>query len=265
LEFTFVTAMLAAPWLLTHLIGNLRTIATVRLGPNPFGSTTFWGMLWQLAWNQGLVGAMAGLAIVLAALLIPSRFSGMVRESVGRGGRIRLGVLAIYVMLLLSSLGHGTVYLQQQGPVVLALIAIGAFAAAAMTHWCPGKAPWFAAAILLVPLGQSVHMIQRYRRDYAPDPSTAWVEEHVPAGTRVYIQTSLHPPLPTTEAATELWDEVSNDSAWRRKFESGLERFGLSAEQIPRALSEENLVQERGKRRGMFILGSRANLDAPPI
>ena len=45
--------------------------------------------------------------------------------------------------------------------------------------------------------------------------------------------------------------------------ESGLQRFNLTTDQLPRALSEENLVQERGNRRKWFILGSQLQMPVP--
>ncbi len=258
--FTAITALLAAPWLLTHLIGNLRTIATVRLGPNPHGATTLGGVLRQLAFSEGLGGAMLALVLVCVALVLPGSPLTTADESNRKGTRWRILLLVLYVAILLESLGHGTVFLHQQGPVVLALITLGAFAAVAINARALKLAPWIAIAVLLIPLIETCGRLSDDRKSYAPNPSAAWIETHVPAGTTIYWPPGLQNPLPTPAAANAAWDEVSDENAWRRKFQAGLERFGVATDQIPRALSEENLVQERGNRRWIFILGSRAAL-----
>jgi hypothetical protein len=260
---TAVVTLLTAPWLVTHLIGQLRTIATVRFGPNPFGATTLLENLKALAGANGL--AVAILAGAAGVVLFPfvRNIAASTGESPGRWDRLRVALLAIYVALLLLSLGHGTIYLHQQGPVVLALITFGTFAAGVLDRWFPRVAPWVVAALLLLPLGQSIWMVVQRQSWYVPDPSVAWVEAHVPSGTIVYTTGGLQNLLPTEASATALWSEVTDDHAWRAKFQSGLERFHLQAGQLPRALSDENLVQERGNRRGYFILGGRADLPDP--
>jgi hypothetical protein len=258
-----VTTLVAAPWLLTHLIGNLRTIATVRLGPDPHGGTTLVGNLVELAWHQGLAGAMLAFAVVILAMFLPGTVGTDPAQIARPGDRVRLAILGLYVALLLASLGKGTVFLHQQGPIVLALIVFGAFAAGPMNRWVPKYGPWISAVLLLVPLGQSIALIVTRHRMYAPEAATAWVEQHVPAGTIVYTEYSLHDLLPTPASAASLWEEVTDDNAWRRKFEAGMQRFHLDVSQIPPALSEENLVQERGNRRGQFIMGGRTDLPEP--
>ena len=114
-----------------------------------------------------------------------------------------------------------------------------------------------------MPLGQTIGLIVRHHQGYAPNGAVEWVNLHVPPGTILYTEYSMHDPLPTPASAAKLWEEVTDDSAWRKKFESGMQRFHLDLSQMPRALSEENLVQERGNRRGQFILGGRTDLPEP--
>lgn len=263
LGFSLVTTLLAAPWLLTHLIGNLRTVATVRLGPNPHGPTTLAGNLLEFAWRQGLIGAMLAFAVVLMALLFPRTNWADAGGSPHRGHRLHIAVLGTYVILLLASLGHGTIFIHQQGPVVLALVTFAAFAAALANRVSPAGAVCAVVLLLLVPLWGTIRLTEQYRKAYCPDSSVAWVETHVAAGTIVYFQDSMRQLLPTPASAQAQWDQFTNDSAWRRKFAAGLERFHLRADQIPPALSEENMVQERGNMRGMFILGGRTDLPEP--
>jgi hypothetical protein len=242
---TIITTLLAAPWLMTHLLGNLRTIFSVRLGPNFSESLAPFEVLKQIAWGEG----------ACAIFLFPLVLAGW------RGReKILVATLACYVLLLILSMFTGTVFLRQQGPALVAIIVFSAMAIQPLAAGRPVAWAWVLGVLLLLPLVQSARRIVELRGQYSPDPATAWVAAHIPAGTRVYIEGhvgSLREPLPTPEAASFLWQEVTDDSAWRKKFESGLSRFHLQTADIPPALSEENLVQERGNRRGLFILGSR--------
>jgi hypothetical protein len=257
---TVATTCLAAPWLLTHLLGNLRTIATVRLeGSSLDGATTLWGVLRDLGWSQGLLASMVGVVAVVGCLLIPNLFI----DHAGRSERGKIAVQAVYVAALFASLLHGKVLLHQQGAIVLSLMTFSLFSVKLLNRISRAAASWIVLLVLLLPFIHTLEMVRDSQRNYAPDGSISWVENHVPPGTIVYLQPGMQNLLPTSASASALWTEVSDDNAWRKKFESGLERFGIKADETPRALSDENLVQERGNRRGLFILGSRPGYDAP--
>ena len=262
---TTVTLLLAAPWFIVHLFGNLRTIATVRLGgANLEGASTFAGLLKEMAWSrQGLIGVLIGFCLVLIVLLIPGRNLSWTEDAGRPGERSRLTLLTMYVALLLASLIHGPVLLHQQGAVVLGLITFSAFAAAVVDRITPTFAPVVAILVFLMPALRTIQLIHHSREIYSADGSIDWVETHVPAGTIVYLQPGLQNLLPTAESSTALWREVTDAAAGARKFQSGMERFGLSAGQMPRALDDENMIQERGNRRGLYILGSGTQLIAP--
>ena len=83
------------------------------------------------------------------------------------------------------------------------------------------------------------------------------------SSTRLHVAPFFHDPLPTTQAADELWSQVNDGRAWEAKVRSGLQRFDLRADEIPRALSEDGMTYEKGNRRGYFILGSRTQLPEP--
>ena len=243
---TLATTLVAAPWLTTHLLGNLRTILTVRLGPTVSHSVAPRDILKLIAWQQGMAPALLMFPLVLLWMRSPDRN--------------RLIVLAVYIFCLFLSMLRGTVFLQQQGPQILAIIVFGATAMRPLAIWRPQLSSWVVALLLTLPLFQAARTIVAIRREYSPDLATAWIDAHIPPGTRVYIdggRGSLLDPLPTPAAANALWREVTDESAGRRKFESGLARFHLKTTEIPPALSEENLVQERGNRREFVILGSR--------
>jgi hypothetical protein len=245
------TALLSAPWLFTQLIANLRTIATVRFGPNPLGPTSLASALLWASWNQGMA-----ILFVLAAIA----------PFVHRGPqRLRLLVLAAYVACGVLSMagGTGTIYFDQQGVILLMVILLAAWAWPLWTGWPTRVSVSAACVILLLPLLQSVRVAIQLRQSYAPDGSAAWIEEHVRPGTLVYTDTPIHRLLPTAKCAQRLWAQVTDEAAWPRKFQSGLVRFSLPAFETPRVLSEASLVQERDIPRSYFILGGEQDLPEP--
>jgi hypothetical protein len=95
------------------------------------------------------------------------------------------------------------------------------------------------------------------------DYAVAWLQRHVPAGTIVYTTEEIKNPLPTAAAADAIWDEVNHTGAWTLKVTTSLKRFNVGAVNLPRAFSEEDMILEKGIRRGWYILGSRPTLDVP--
>ena len=242
-------AIWVAPWLMTHLIGNLRTIATVRFGGN--NSENWSGALRQLVVNQGL-----GPVILLAIF-------GLVMQA--KGTRVRFILPTLYTLLLSIAMLIGFADgVHQHGAVLIGwFILAAAVAPALLTKW-PRTVAVSLAAALVFPLVMSALQIRFNHQLDDHEDAVAWIEQHVPAGTTVYaIEGGERTLLPTPEASAALWSEVTDDQAWRKKMESGLSRFKLSAGELPRALSEENLVQERANRRKWFILGGRTDLPVP--
>jgi hypothetical protein len=252
-----VLLLLIAPWLTISPLGVLRTIATTRGTPlaAPAGNPRVATFV-DLAWGQGL-----GPAVLVGALpLVP--LSG--------GRRARVLVLAALVGLLALSMFAGPyVPLRYHGGPIVGLILLAAVGAGAAIRRCaavPWAAPVAVAVLLLLPTVQVVRQLAARRSSWTPEQATAWVEQHVPAGTRVYDQVvwDLRPPLPTPAAADAAWDEVTDQQAWRRKFQRGLSRFGPGvASVLPRAMSEDNLVLDRGLWRRYFILGADRQPDRP--
>jgi hypothetical protein len=105
--------------------------------------------------------------------------------------------------------------------------------------------------------------VQAHRQNWVPDDAVKWVEAHIPAGANVFLNSRFDDPLPTPQCADRLWQEEMNNDAAVKKFRSGLARFHLPETEIPRALSEENMSDERFVRRGWFILGSRSWITDP--
>lgn len=245
-----ITTLLLAPWIVTNLIGNLRIIATVRLA-DPTRVVPLKDTLLDFAVTQGL-WLLPLLAVVGA--LWPRR-----------GQRFPRILLAAYVVLAGASIVKATGFgLQHQGGPLVILIVMSAFALRPLMRF-DGKVAWIVCGLaLIVPAVQAVRSIAIRQRSYVDDaPAVAWIERNVPPGTRVYVVNSLFNPLPTRAASDALWAEVNDDGAWERKFLAGLQRFNLTSDQIPRALSEENMLVEKGNRRGWFILGSRGDVGRP--
>jgi hypothetical protein len=90
------------------------------------------------------------------------------------------------------------------------------------------------------------------------DGSAAWIEQNVPSGTTVYLTPSLRMPLPTAESADRLWRAVADPDAWQHKLQQSGARFGISQQQLPRAMSDRHVALDRGNRRRLFILGNEA-------
>jgi hypothetical protein len=92
---------------------------------------------------------------------------------------------------------------------------------------------------------------------YTPENSAEWIDEHVPPGTPVYVHPAFisRAILPTASAATAIWDLVSENHAWQTRMSEGFDRFSLPKDYLPRALSEDNLNEDRGLARRWFILG----------
>jgi hypothetical protein len=118
---------------------------------------------------------------------------------------------------------------------------------------------------LVLPFVMSVWDVG-YRRKLDSNPHVAeWIDQHIPAGTIVYMSQGIRDPLPTAESSAALWSEVANPDAWQQKFSSGLSRFkvSLSPDDYPRALSDANMRDERAFRREWFILGGHQDLAEP--
>jgi hypothetical protein len=246
-------AVFVSPWLMTSLVGELRAIATVRFNPTPSGHVPWTSTLAEFGFNKG--AALATILALAAVCMQP------------RGRMLRTLVLAFFWALLFASMlkerGFG---LHQHAEVFLALLVLLAASLPALLSRFPRIGIVAVILALALPTTLSATSIPHIRAAYQGDDVVPWVEQHIPAGTVVYIYGSpwLMPSLlPTPQSSQAIWSEVTDDQAWRKKFQAGLARFGLTADELPRALSEENLVQERGNSRGWFILGGHADLPIP--
>lgn len=244
-----IVMLLISPWLLTNLLGNIRVTATVRFSSLPV-QKMLGSLLGDFAWFQGL----GPVSILLAA--------GLAAGPADKRRNYWL-LLFIFVVLFLTMLRPTPYGLRHHGATVVAAVLASSLALARLQRLHSGAALILAAALLVLPAINAVSTIMANRRSYMPDQATAWVEKHVPTGTRVYLCPTLHDPLPTQQSADSLWAQVTDAQAWKTKFRASLSRFNLPPESTPRSLSEENLIQERGNRRRWFILGGRPQTEAP--
>jgi hypothetical protein len=241
--------LLVSPWLLTNLLGNLRTIATVR-----FAGSAIRDLLLPLLKDFAFVQGLGPVALLLAA--------GLVFGPTDK--RRAHGLLLLFVMVLMLTMLKPTPYgLRHHGATVAAIIVLCPLALARFQERHARAAMILSILLLIVPAANAAFSTIADRNNYTPDQATAWVEEHVPPETTVYLSPTLNDPLPTIQSADSLWTAVTDSQAWQMKFRQGLSRFNISQDRIPRALSEENLVQERGNRRRWFILGGRQEIKAP--
>jgi hypothetical protein len=241
--------LVTAPWYLMTLVGCLRALGTIRgssAGQLTAGPVA---IVRDLVWDQGML-----FQLLLCIVAIIGCFAG----------RPRRPLLGGYIIILTLSMFKGAVFgLRHQGAPLLILLVVGIYVLPFIRRFSPGLAAGLSIAALLIPAAQTLRLIATTRANKAPDGATEWVESHVPPGSIVYLRPSIHNPLPTASAADESWTEVVDNTAYQRKFRSGLDRFNINASEIPRALSDVNLAVERANRRFMFILGSRPWIDAP--
>jgi len=244
-----LTAYAVAPWLLTGLAGNLRAIGTIQVANPTVGAKAGLTCLKSLVWDNGLGPALA-LFLAGAVLMVTQPAPA---GSTRRRQLILVLIVAGTLVTLLKSTGYG---FHHKGPVVVVFLLATAPALAAVARCCGQRWVWSAVGVVLllpaIQVTRSVFALPRQQVIALAD----WVESHVPAGRDVYMELGgLKIPLPTPQSADLLWSQVTDDQAWRQKFAAGMTRFGMTLDQLPRAMSEENLVQEHGNRRRWFMLG----------
>lgn len=244
-----LTAYAVAPWLLTGLPGNLRAIGTIQAANPTAGVSAGWSCMREILWSNGLGPALA-LFVVGAVCMVW-------RPAVGTVFRRQLALVVIVLALfatILKSTGYGP---HHKGSVIVVFVLGCASAMGAIVRRFGERWAWIAVGLaLLLPAIQVTRYAAALPRNRIISLAD-WVETHVPAGRDLYVGLGgMKVPLPTPQTADLLWSQVTDANAWRLKFSAGLNRFGIASDQLPRAMSEENLVQERGNRRRWFLLGS---------
>ena len=245
-------AYMTAPWILTNLVGLLRTMVTVRVAGQFSSPNPRWDTAVQTFWLQGL-----GLLFLVTAVALPLVIRRLTWPERG---------LVLFALLLVLSMFTGPY--QPMGYHGAALITVFLVAAIVMgrigfvpQRFLPIAALFFAA----LPLWQSVQLIRANAEVRCDADVVRWIEANVPAGSPIYffVNREAEAVLPTPESSQRIWDEVTDRTSWQRKFQRGLERFNLKTPWVPRAFSEENLWLERGDVRRWFILGSEVDRTRP--
>jgi hypothetical protein len=237
-----ITMLILAPWLTTGLIGNVRMIMSYRvvgIGAKQTRIGTMVDIMWRYAF--GPLVALMGVGLVL--MMSKRRW---------------LAALAmVYAgVLVLSAFTGAQNSVKYQGATMTAVVIAAALALGMVHSVRPKWSVAIALALLIVPAVQTVRMVLDWKRRYVAGDEIAWVQQHVPAGTTVYCAATIRKLLPTTESADRMWNEVTSPQSWKRKIERGLVGANVQANELPRALSEENMVLDRSNLRGYFILGS---------
>jgi hypothetical protein len=237
-----ISFILIAPWYLLHLIDNVRQILSVRVlvtGAPP----------WFEWWDKGV--AIPGVVTIIGLLLAALRCGWP---------EFWCGVwLFINVIAASRPSSHG---LHHDGAVLVAIVAMAPLALLELRRLFP-------ATVLVVFIAgptivQGVIFSLREFRSKSEDKAIAWVEQNVPAGTRVYAHqfgsTTL---LPSAGAAERLWADVANPDAWIPKYISDTSRLGLGGSRPLRVMSDDRLASDRGYRRRFYILGAPLQADRP--
>jgi hypothetical protein len=262
LGLALATAVLSAPWTVEGFVGMLRMIGMARVMTGHYWPTTSPRLmtLKELAWDQGLGPVL--LVMVFGLFLLPA------------GTRLKRGALAAFAALMAATMFTGTWQpLRYHGGPLVALLVCAAVATGALWQRRPGSAGVLVASLLVLPLVQSVRAVMSVKSSYVPEYSAEWIDEHVPAGTTVYLDPNSisRAVLPTEAAADAIWGVLAEDQPWRKKFQDGFRRFSLPGGRLPRAMSEDNLCVDRGRCRRWFILGGgrshrpRYNVTIVPI
>lgn len=245
--------LVVAPWYVTHLVDNIRQIISVRILPSPAEDQA---PAWVVWWNNGI---LLPLAVAVSGLLLASR-------------RRRWPDLLCGVWLLINAViaarlpSHG---LHHDGGLVVATIALVPLGMFALADLLPSlRRPIGATLLAVLMVGpaawQGVSFAQVAAHARSPDDATAWLESHVPAGTRVYIEGSrIATPLPTPEAAERLWADVASPDAWVPKYIRDTKRFGLAGARALRVMSVDRLASDLGNRRPYYILGAPLQPNRP--
>lgn len=230
--------LLAAPWYLTSLLGNLRQIVTVRLLSGDGGGPE---ALFELLSNQGLVAA-ALLSLVAAA---------GARSWWERAG-FAFALLIVFASALSPS-GHG---IRHNGPFLVAMCWMAPIGLAEIGRWV-AAAPWravLAACAALPPIYAGSATAATFGRSADYGAAIDWVENNVPEGQTIYFSPEARTLLPTAASGEILWEQVANAQAWQTKIAAAARRYGVGFHVYPRFMSDDHVNLDRSLRRRYFIL-----------
>lgn len=244
---SLVTFLIAAPWYVTHLVGNLRKVLTVSFQPGMEREGDLVAGLFGLLWNEGLL--LAALLLVVGLALRPGR------------ERILSGAAGLFVAALLVMFGGGHLS-KYNGAAWISIIALAPFALDGLRRRLPSRLPaalWGGLAVLVVlpAVAQTIQEGRALRAGWVEPKVVEWLAENVPAGTPVYsFPRQIKAIPPTADSAERSWQEVAEPDAWRKKLMLRLSQTPLDMERLPRALSIETMHQRLAVARRSFFLAS---------
>ena len=246
LAVTAVVFLVAAPWYVTSLVGNLRQIISVRLlspdAPRGYEAQAFLDLI-----LTGVALPLVGTIVVL--LLTRPRGSGVYTVAIG----LWMAALALAMRPSVHGLRHeGALFLLS---AVMAPVAL-ARASEATRNMTANRVVAVVATLLALHIGLAgMHAAWvEYGKTVRADP-VAWLEQNVPEGATVYWVDGFKMPLPTPESADAVWGQVTHQHAWLIKYRQAARRLALG-DRVPRAMSEDPMALEEALRRRWFILGA---------
>lgn len=245
------TMLLVAPWWMTSLITNLKSIVAVR-GMGGSAGSGAGSAVREIALDGGLaivsLAALAGIVVAFRSLRI--------------GAAVTLAIITgIPILMALHGSGYG---LHHDGGALVCLLFLASLGLAHLP--APGRIFAMVIAIVSVAGAFAYTVMDRTWRVpiYSTAPVAAWLEQHVKPNARlIWMGQTVVAPLPTQASANEIWSECAN-AAWSDKY--GFIAKSLSLPHLsdpPRGLSIDNMTKEYAEYRGWFILGSRTTLPTP--
>ncbi|HTL28818.1 MAG TPA: hypothetical protein VL282_06355 [Tepidisphaeraceae bacterium] len=248
---SMLAAAAAAPWFTIGILGNLKSIAGVRLMAGGNERPSIIRCLIDFGWTGAL---LVPLLLVLLAIFSP------LPANLRRYRRLALAAALLSLMVLRPS-GYGA---QHDGPVYLLISLYSVIGLAALARWSVRTTQISVFIALLLATAQCVYKVHNDRKAYAPVADEQWIEKYIPAGTKIYFSSAHYRPiLPTPQSANAIWMSVVDPSTWERKFRWGTERLGVVSSEAPRALSMDGMAKEIGFARQWYILGGRTFVNSP--
>jgi hypothetical protein len=251
LGLSLLTAAACAPWFFIGLFGSLKTIVAVRVLAGGHPRESMLGSLANVVWWQ---------AALIPLLLVIVAIAARLPQAMNRSRWLAL-LTGVVALSMLRPSGYGP---QHDGPIYLLLCVYAAVGLAAMAQWS-ARAAWIVTALaMLLPVAQTVAKIHTDRAAFVVVPDEQWINHYIPAGTTVYFSSAHDRPiLPTPPSADRIWRDVVDPQAWMQKFRWGTGQLGVTASDLPRALSVDVMTKETGFARQWFILGGRSQVNAP--
>ena len=244
---SIVTFLLAAPWYITHLVGNIRKVLTVSYEPTMQDNGGLASGLLDLLWSEGLLAVAVVILIGLA--LRPGR------------ERILAAAGGLFIVAVLLAFGGGGLA-KYNGAAWISIIAFAPYALASLQERFSGRVTASVAGLVAVLLvlpaaAQTVGQGLAFRAGWVEPKVVEWLAKNVPAGTPVYsYPRQIRAIPPTAESAERSWLEVAHPNAWREKLRKRLKQTDLTMDRLPGALSLDQMYQRLGPARRSFFLAA---------